>query len=71
LLKNAGVPQSVVMDIIGHESSAVSQAYTHVGEAEKRQAMAALPSLSTLLQAGDHQKSKRTRNKTRKNDTQK
>ena len=51
LLKNAGVPQSVVMDIIGHESRAVSQVYTHVGEAEKRQAMAAFPSLSTLLQA--------------------
>jgi integrase len=51
LLKNAGVPQSVVMDIIGHESRAISQVYTHVGDAEKRQAMAALPSLSTLLKA--------------------
>jgi len=51
LLKNAGVPQSVVMDIVGHESRAVSQVYTHVGEPEKRQAIAALPSLSSLLQA--------------------
>lgn len=69
LLKNAGVPQSVVMDIIGHDSRAVSQVYTHVGEAEKRQAMAVLPSLSMLLQASDHQGSKRAKNKTRKKAT--
>jgi integrase len=52
LLKNAGVPQSVVMDIIGHESKAVSQIYTHVGDAEKRTAMATLPTLEKLLKAG-------------------
>lgn len=69
LLKNAGVPQSVVMDIIGHESRAISQIYTHVGETEKRQAMAALPSLSTLLKASDHHESKRAKNKTRKKAT--
>ncbi|HEY4273207.1 MAG TPA: tyrosine-type recombinase/integrase [Candidatus Udaeobacter sp.] len=66
LLKNAGVPQSVVMDIIGHESRAISQIYTHVGETEKRQAMAALPSLSTLLRASDHHQSKRAKNNKRK-----
>jgi integrase len=66
LLKNAGVPQSVVMDIIGHESRAVSQVYTHVGEAEKRQAMAVLPSLSTLLRASDQQESKRAKKRARK-----
>jgi integrase len=65
LLKNAGVPQSVVMDIIGHESKAVSQIYTHVGEAEKRKGMAAMPSRSILLKAGDRQGS-RAKNKTRK-----
>jgi integrase len=42
LLKNAGIPQAVVMDIIGHESRAISQLYTHVGEPEKRHAIAAL-----------------------------
>lgn len=52
LLKNAGVPQSVVMDIIGHESRAVSQIYTHVGDAEKRRAIATLPTLKNLLKAG-------------------
>jgi integrase len=66
LLKNAGVSQSVVMDIIGHESRAVSQAYTHVGEAEKRQAMAAFPSSSTLLLASDRQPSKGAKSKKRR-----
>jgi len=51
LLKNAGVPQSVVMEIIGHESEAVSSVYTHVGEAEKRTAIDALPSLATIGRA--------------------
>ena len=51
LLKNAGIPQSVVMDIIGHESKAVSQIYTHVGEQEKRRAVEALPSLASLIEA--------------------
>jgi len=50
-LKNAGIPQSVVMDIIGHESKAVSQIYTHVGDEEKRRAVEALPSIESLLQA--------------------
>jgi integrase len=51
LLKNAGIPQAVVMDIIGHESQAISQVYTHVGEPEKRLAVAALPSVAALLKA--------------------
>jgi integrase len=51
LLKNAGIPESTVMDIVGHESKAVSQVYTHVGEAEKRAAVAALPSLRAVMRA--------------------
>lgn len=53
LLKNAGVSQATVMDLIGHESKAVSQLYTHVGDTEKRQAIAALPSLTQLMRAVD------------------
>jgi hypothetical protein len=53
------VPQSVVMDIIGHESRAVSQVYTHVGEAEKRRAIEAMPSLETLLRSAKTGPSKR------------
>ena len=51
LLKSAGIPQAVVMDLVGHESKAVSQIYTHVGEAEKRRAMAAMPTVGTLLRS--------------------
>ena len=32
LLKDAGVPDAVVMALVGHESSAMSQRYTHVGK---------------------------------------
>lgn len=64
LLKNAGVPQSVVMDIIGHESRAVSQIYTHVGDEEKKRAIAALPTIGQLL--GKKPSNKRTKKRTKK-----
>jgi integrase len=51
LLKNAGIPQAVVMDMVGHESKAISQVYTHVGEAEKREALSAMPAIETLLRS--------------------
>jgi integrase len=43
LMKNAGVNASVVMDIIGHESEAVSRAYTKIDEETKARAIAKLP----------------------------
>jgi integrase len=43
LMKNAGVNASVVMDIIGHESEAISAHYTHIDEDTKRRALAKLP----------------------------
>ncbi len=43
LLKRAGVPESVAMEIIGHDSKAISQHYTHVEQAAKRKALAKLP----------------------------
>ena len=43
LMKNAGINASVVMDIIGHESEAISAHYTHIDEDTKRQAIAKLP----------------------------
>jgi integrase len=45
LMKNAGISPAIVQDIIGHESAAVSAHYTHVDEAVKRRAMAALPKI--------------------------
>jgi integrase len=61
LLKSAGVAQSIVMDMVGHESKAISQIYTHVGEVEKRQAMSAMPAVETLLRSVKRKIKKRKR----------
>jgi len=45
LLKNAGVSDAVVMDIVGHESEAVSRNYTHIDDTTKRAALEKLPTL--------------------------
>ena len=45
-LKKAGVPESVVRDIIGHESELVSRQYTHVDDETKRKAIRNLPVLA-------------------------
>jgi len=45
LMKNAGINASVVMDIIGHESEAISAHYTHIDEETKRRAIALLPGI--------------------------
>ncbi len=45
LLKNAGIPQSVVMDYIGHDSADVSHGYTHTGREALEKAAAAFPNL--------------------------
>lgn len=45
LLKNAGIPQSVVMDYVGHESADVSAGYTHTGREALEKAAAAFPHL--------------------------
>ena len=51
LLKTAGVPESVVMDIVGHESKAVSANYTHISAASKAEAVAKMPGLDDMLKA--------------------
>ena len=43
MLKNAGVSDAVTRDIIGHESAAVSQNYTHIDRETKRKALDLLP----------------------------
>jgi len=45
MLKNAGVSEAVAMDLIGHDSAAVSANYTHIDEPTKRRALAKLPRL--------------------------
>lgn len=46
LLKTAGVPESVVRDIIGHESELVSRKYTHTDDGTKKEAIAKLPDVT-------------------------
>jgi integrase len=45
LLKNAGVSEVVAMDIVGHDSRAISRHYTHVDSETKRVALQKLPRL--------------------------
>jgi integrase len=45
LLKETGAPHAVVQELIGHESEAVSRAYTHVGIEALQKAAAALPTI--------------------------
>ena len=46
LLKSAGVSDSVTMDIIGHETAAVSRSYTHIADDAKRAAVNKLPDVT-------------------------
>jgi integrase len=45
LLKDAGVPDAVVMALVGHESAAMSHRYTHVGKEALANAAKTLPDL--------------------------
>jgi integrase len=45
LLKDAGIPHVVVQALIGHESAAVSQRYTHVGLEALQRAARSLPEI--------------------------
>lgn len=45
LLKNAGVSEAIAMDIIGHDSKAISRHYTHIDDNAKRKALGKLPKL--------------------------
>jgi len=45
LLKDAGIPQAVVQELVGHSSIAMSARYTHVGTEALQRAAEALPSV--------------------------
>jgi integrase len=45
LLKDAGIPQAVVMELVGHNSTAMSARYTHVGAEALKKAVAAIPEI--------------------------
>lgn len=46
LMKEAGIPAAVVMELVGHDSEAMSRHYTHVGADALRKAAASLPDVS-------------------------
>jgi integrase len=46
LLKNAGVPDAVVMDLVGHDSEDSSRRYTHVSQKAKRKALMNIPDVT-------------------------
>ena len=45
LLKDAGVPEAVVMEMVGHDSEQMSAHYTHVGREALEKAASSLPDL--------------------------
>jgi integrase len=46
LLKNAGVSDAVAMEIIGHDSKAISRVYTHISQDALRKAMKSMPDIT-------------------------
>lgn len=49
LLKEAGIPQAVVQELIGHDSEQMSEHYTHVGSEALKKAAAALPDVTSTI----------------------
>jgi integrase len=45
LLKDAGIPEAAVMELVGHDSEAMSAHYTYVGTEALAKAVAALPEI--------------------------
>jgi integrase len=45
LLKDAGIPDAVVMAMVGHSSAAMSHRYTHVGKEALQRATGSLPEI--------------------------
>lgn len=45
LMKDAGIPEAAVMELVGHDSEQMSQHYTHVGREALEKAAGALPEL--------------------------
>jgi integrase len=54
VLKNLGVNAATVMDIVGHQSTAVSTSYTHIDSETKRRAISMMPDV-TAEQKKNHE----------------
>lgn len=46
MLKEAGIPAAVVMEMIGHDSKQMSEHYTHVGTDALKKAAESLPDVT-------------------------
>jgi len=46
MMKEAGIPAAVVMELIGHDSEQMSNVYTHVGAEAMQEAADSLPDLA-------------------------
>jgi integrase len=53
LLKNAGVNSAVVMDVVGHQSTAISTHYTTIDSDAKRRAIERMPDILNATDGGD------------------
>jgi integrase len=53
LLKRAGVSDSVAMEIVGHDTAAISRIYSHIDAATLRTAIDKLPDITSLPAEGD------------------
>jgi hypothetical protein len=45
LLKDAGIPDAVIMELVGHDSAAMSARYTSIGKESLAKAQEAMPVL--------------------------
>lgn len=50
LLKEAGIPAATVMELVGHDSTQMSEHYTHIGRESLKQAAESFPDLTALTQ---------------------
>lgn len=48
ILKEAGIPAAVVMEIVGHDSEQMSEHYMHVGSEALKKAADAIPDVTKL-----------------------
>ena len=45
LLKDAGIPDAVIMELVGHDSAAMSARFTSIGKESLAKAQEAMPAL--------------------------
>jgi site-specific recombinase XerD len=46
MMKEAGIPAAVVMELVGHDSEQMSEVYTHVGAEALQRAANSIPDLN-------------------------